>query len=131
METNITRFLAVGLAVLLLFHGVDKIVNGVGDIQNMLEKLSIPYAKYLAHGVYIGEVIAPLLLIFNHYIRIALALIIVNMISAIFFTHRTTLFTVNNHGAWSIEVPLLYLIISITLFFLYKPKQQFKRLNYL
>jgi putative oxidoreductase len=124
MEKNITRFLAVSLAVLLLFHGVDKIVNGIDGIQAMLEKINMPYAKYLAFGVYIGEVLAPLLLIFNHYTRIASALIVINMIIAIVLSHRTTLFTLNNHGALSIEVPLLYLIIAITLFFLYKPKKQ-------
>jgi putative oxidoreductase len=122
MEQNITRFLAISLAVLLLFHGVDKIVNGIDGIQTMLEKLSLPYAKYLAYGVYIGEILAPLLLIFNHYVRTALALIIINMTTAIVLAHRTTLFTLNSHGAWSIEVPLLYLVIAITLFFLYKPK---------
>lgn len=123
MEKYATKFLAISLAVLLLFHGVDKIVNGIDSIEIMLERFDMPYAKYLAYGVYLGEVVAPLFLIFNHYIRIALAFIMVNMLFTIVLAHRDALLTLNNHGAWSIELPMLYLVISITLFALYTPKK--------
>lgn len=121
MEKQSIRFLAIGLAVLLLFHGVDKIIHGIAGIESMLSNMKVPYGKYVAYGVYIGEVVAPLLLIFNHYVRIASLLIALNMIVAIVVGHRETLFTLNNHGAWSIETPLLYLVIAITLFLLHQP----------
>ncbi|CAA6799095.1 MAG: Membrane protein containing DoxX domain [uncultured Sulfurovum sp.] len=123
MEKNALRFLTVSLAVLLLFHGVDKIVNGIGSIEEMLEKLKIPYAQYIAYGVYIGEVLAPLMLVFNHFIRIALILISINMLVAIVLAHGTTLLTLSKHGAWSIETPMLYLVVSVTLFLLYTHKK--------
>lgn len=123
MEKNALRFLTVSLAVLLLFHGVDKIVHGIESIERMLNKLTIPYAEYVAYGVYIGEVIAPLMLIFNHFIRIALILISINMLVAIVLADRTSILSLGHHGAWSIETPMLYLVISITLFLLYTPKK--------
>lgn len=121
MEKNATRFLAISLAVLLLFHGVDKIVHGIDSIEDMLERLEVPYAEYIAYGVYIGEVVAPLFIIFHHYVRIALSVIIVNMIVVIILRYRDALLTLNDHGAWSIEVPMLYLVMALTLIFLNRP----------
>ncbi|CAA6822016.1 MAG: Membrane protein containing DoxX domain [uncultured Sulfurovum sp.] len=121
MEKKAINFLAICLAVLLLFHGVDKIVNGVGNIVNMLNKMDVPYAQYVAYAVYVGEVFAPLLIIFNHYLRIALILIAINMVVAIVLAHGTSIMTLNDHGAWSIETPMLYLVVAITLFFLNTP----------
>jgi putative oxidoreductase len=121
MQKQAIRFLAIGLGILLLFHGVDKIIHGISGIESMLSNMNVPYAKYVAYGVYVSEIVAPLLLIFNHYVRIASLLVSLNMIVAIVLGHRETLLTLNNHGAWSIETPLLYLVIAMTLFLLNQP----------
>lgn len=109
------RVLTIGLGILMLFHGVDKILNGVDFITPLLEAYSIPYAEYLAYGIYIGEVIAPLLLISGYYIRVAGGVIVLNMLVAIFLVHQNEIFTLTEHGSWSLEIPMLYLVIGLAL----------------
>jgi putative oxidoreductase len=115
--------LSLGLGILMLFHGVDKLSNGVDHIVTMLNNVGIPYAKYVAYGVYIGEVVAPLLLIFGQYVRVSGSIIAFNMMVAIVLAHRNDIFTLGKHGAWSIEVPLLYLIIALSLALWRVPKK--------
>ena len=117
MQNKSVQFLAFGLGFLLLFHGVDKLSNGVEGIEKMLMGYDIPYAKYLSYGVYIGEIFAPLMLLFGQYIRMASTIIAFNMLVAIVLSHKDKLFTLGEHGAWSIELPMLYLIIALSLTF--------------
>ena len=115
MEIKPLRFLSLGLGILLLFHGVDKVMHGVDYIEKLLVGWNVPYSQYVVASVYIGEVVAPLLLIFGQYIRISGAVIAFNMLVALFLVHKDTLFTLGDHGAWSIEIPMLYLIMALTL----------------
>jgi len=115
MNNRALRFLSFGLGVLLLFHGIDKVMHGTEFIEKMLVGLKIPYSEYVQYGVYIGEIVAPLLLIFGQYMRISGAIVAFNMLVALFLVHQKTLFTLGEHGAWSIEVPMLYLIAGLTL----------------
>lgn len=114
-NSNSIRLLSVGLGVLLLFHGIDKIINGINHIVNMLVAVNIPYANYIALGVFVGELIAPLLLIAGQYVRAAGAIIAFNMLVAILLVHRGDIFSLGDHGAWSIELPMIYLIGGLTL----------------
>jgi len=115
MQIRALRFLSLGLGLLLLFHGVDKIMHGTDYIEKLLVGLGVPYSQYVVYGVYIGEVVAPLLLVFGQYIRISSAVIVFNMLVAIFLVHKDMIFTLGDHGAWSIEVPMVYLIMALTL----------------
>ena len=116
MNNKTITFLAFSLGVLLLFHGVDKIMNGTAFIEKMLTHANIPYAKYITYGVFIGEVLAPILLIIGRYVKIAGGIIAFNMLAAIFLAHKDTIFTLSEHGGWSIELQVLYLIAGVTLF---------------
>ncbi len=109
------RFLSFGLGVLLLFHGVDKVMHGVDYIEKILVASKVPYSQYIQYGVYIGEVLAPVLLIFGKYIRISGAIVAFNMAVSIYLVNRDTIFSLGEHGAWSIEIPMLYLIAGLTL----------------
>jgi len=62
-------------------------------------------------------------LIFGQYIRISGAIIVFNMLVAILLAHKDDIFTLGKHGAWSIEVPLLYLIAGLTLALWKVPKK--------
>ncbi len=115
MNSNALRFLSFGLGALLLFHGIDKVMHGVDYIEKILVALKVPYSHYLQYGVYIGEVVAPILLIFGKYIRISGAIIAFNMLVAIYLVNKDTIFTLGEHGAWSIELPVLYLVGGLTL----------------
>ena len=109
------NFLAFALGALLLFHGVDKLMDGIVGIEKLLIELKVPYAHYVSYGVYAGEVVAPLFLILGIFIRYAAAVVIVNMIVAIILVHREMIFTLGEYGEWSIETPMLYLVMAISL----------------
>jgi len=65
--------------------------------------------------VYIGEVVAPLLLILGWYSRIGAALIAVNMVFAILIAHRPDLFKLAASGGWALELQGMYLVTAIAL----------------
>jgi putative oxidoreductase len=99
--------LRVILATLLLFHGVSKLVGGVGFIAGMLEKAGLP--GVFGYLVYIGEVVAPLLILFGIFTRAAALVVVINMIVALLLVHTSQLFTVNETGGWALELQGMYL----------------------
>ena len=123
MDVKAFRFLSFGLGFLLLFHGMDKVLHGTEFIEKMLLGLNIPYSKYVSYGVYIGEIVAPLLLIFGQHIRLSALIIAFNMLVAILLVHQKDFLTLGEHGAWSVEVPMLYLLGAVTLVLWKTPKK--------
>jgi putative oxidoreductase len=72
--------LRVTIGVLVLLHGIFKLSAGVGFIGGMLAKAGLPGG--LAYLVYVGEIVAPLLLIAGFWTRAAAGVIVINMIVA-------------------------------------------------
>ncbi len=105
--------LRVVLSGLLLFHGVSKLIGGVGFITGMLAQAGLPSA--LGYLVYIGEVVAPLFILFGVYTRLAGLVVVVNMIVAILLVHTSQLFTVNQTGGWALELQAMYLVAGAAL----------------
>ncbi len=110
--------LRLTVGVLLLFHGVAKIkdpgtVVYIGDV---LSRSGFP--SLLAYGVYIGEVIAPLMLIIGVYSRYAAIIVIVNMVFAILLMHTGDLFVLTTHGGWRLELQGFYLFAALAVLFL-------------
>lgn len=105
--------LRVALAVLLLFHGFSKLVGGIGFVTDMLTKAGLPAG--LGYLVYVGEVVAPLLILAGLYTRAAAAIVVVNMIVAIVLVHTTQFFTTNDTGGWALELQGMYLAAAIAL----------------
>jgi len=93
----------------MLFHGVAKILHpeSLGFISGLLSDIGLP--SVLAYGVYIGEVIAPLMVAVGLYARVGGAIIVVNMIFAIGLVHMGHIFSVGEHGGWAIELQAFYL----------------------
>ncbi|WP_213976007.1 DoxX family protein, partial [Serratia marcescens] len=46
---------------LMLFHGVAKIQHGIGWIADALQQQGLP--AFIAYGVYVGEILAPILIV--------------------------------------------------------------------
>jgi len=105
--------LTVGL--LMLFHGYSKIVNpGALDwIGGTLSAYGLPVV--LSYCVYLGEILAPLLLIFGVYCRIGGWLVFVNMLFALFLAHQSEMFTVSGSGGWALELQGFYLMGGLVL----------------
>jgi len=102
--------LRLTVAVFMLFHGYAKIVNpgGLDWIGGALSAYSLP--AVLSYGVYVGEILAPLMLIVGLYCRVGGGLIFVNMLFAIFLAHQSELFTVSGSGGWALELQGFYLM---------------------
>ncbi|RTZ44655.1 DoxX family protein [Candidimonas sp. SYP-B2681] len=103
--------LRLTIGILILFHGVAKVLNGIGPIESMLVARGMP--AFIAWGAYIGEVIAPLLVIIGFYTRVGALLILANMVVAIALAHSGQLFQLANTGGWRLELQGLFLFGSL------------------
>jgi len=105
--------LRLELGILVLLHGVHKLLYGVSGIESMLQGLGLP--GQLAYAVFLGEVLGPIMLIFGWYARIGAGLVVVNMLVAIALVHRHDLLQLNTHGAWALELQGIYLFTGVAL----------------
>jgi putative oxidoreductase len=105
--------LRVSIGGLMLFHGLDKLLNGVAGIEGMLAAKGLPAAA--VYGVYVGEVIAPLLILAGVFVRSAGLLLAINMVVAIGMAHSGDLFALSPHGGWAVELQMLYLLGGLAL----------------
>src|SRR5690606_7293340 len=94
-----------------LFHGVHKIFNGIGGIEKMLEARDLP--GFIAYGVYVGEVLGPLMMILGFKARIGAALVASTMVVSIFLAFSDQIFKLTENGGPVIELNLLYLFGAI------------------
>lgn len=107
--------LRLSVGILMLFHGVAKIFGGLGFIKQVLAGKGLP--EFIANGVYVGEVIAPLLMIIGYRTRIAAAIFAFNTLVIILLVHANEIFTLNQHGGWNLELVGLYMFGAVALFF--------------
>jgi putative oxidoreductase len=103
--------LRVALGALILFHGIAKLKGGPGFVAGVVDKAGLP--SFLAYGVYIGEVLAPLLLIAGLWTRLAALVVAVNMLFAVGLVHVPQLFAVSETGGWALELQGLYLFSAL------------------
>ncbi len=111
MEDTGKLVLRLTLGVLTLLHGIAKISGGVGGISGMLGNAGLPGA--LAYGVYIGEILAPLLVIAGFYARMGALVIVVNMVFAIALVHMKDLLVLTKTGGWGIELQAFFLFTAL------------------
>lgn len=108
--------LRVALGVLILLHGIAKLRHGLGPIEGMVVAHGLPRA--LAYGAYIGEVLAPLLLILGLHARIGAALVAVNMLFAFALAHMGQLGSLNDQGGWALELQGMFLAAALAVLLL-------------
>lgn len=106
----------LALGIFILLHGIAKLSGGIGGIEGMVTAHGLP--AFFAWGAYVGEVIAPVLLIVGLYSRIAALLIAINMVVAIALAHSHQLFMLSGSGGWQLELQGMFLFTSIALIFL-------------
>ena len=103
--------LRVALGVLILFHGMAKVMGGPAFILGVVSKAGLPPA--LGYLVYIGEVLAPLLLIVGFWTRAAALVIAINMIVALLLVHTGQILTLSPQGGWALELQGMYFFAAI------------------
>ncbi len=110
---------------LMLFHGIHKLKNGLGFIEMTLVNAGFPV--YLAYGMWIGEVVAPLLVVLGVLSRPAALVEAFVMVAAIYLVHAGELFSLNEFGGHALELQLLYLFGALAIVFLGSGKYSVSR----
>ncbi|MEQ6888450.1 DoxX family protein [Halomonas sp. CS7] len=108
--------LAVG--GLILFHGVAKLLNpgSLDWIGGMLQGYGLP--SFLAYGVLIGEVLAPIMAIVGWQSRLAGLLMAGNMLVAFLLVHTGEVFMLSDSGGWQLELQGMFFLSALALVFL-------------
>jgi putative oxidoreductase len=106
--------LRIGVGLLMLLHGIAKL-GDVTFIAGMLSEKGLP--PIIAYGVYITEIVAPLLILVGYRTRLAAAVYAFGALFALFLVHTEQIFSLNENGGWAIELLGLYLFGSLALFF--------------
>ncbi|KMQ62986.1 DoxX family protein [Chryseobacterium angstadtii] len=108
----ITR-IAIGFPMLV--YGISKLIHGVGFIENMMVEKNLP--SFLAYGVFMGEIIAPVMIIAGLRIRLAGLVFAANCFTAIVLAQTGSLFKLNEFGGWALELLAIYLLVGLSFFF--------------
>lgn len=117
MKTNINLGLLLSritIAGLMLFHGMAKL-SSLNGIKSMLAEAGLP--EVMAYGVYITELIAPILILIGFRIRLASIIFFFGMIAALLLAHSENLFAISKTGGLEIELILLYAFGALVFFF--------------
>jgi putative oxidoreductase len=124
MEDTGKLMLRITTAGLILFHGIHKIIFGVA-FGGALAAHQLP--PFVAYGVYVGEVIAPLFMILGVWTRIASLVVVFNMVVAIGLVAYRNVPVIQRTGAWGMEAEAFYLLTALVVFFIGAGKYRITR----
>ncbi len=116
-EDRAKLLLRVVLGVVVLLHGVYKLQNpmAMDFVAGAFSSVGLPAA--LAYLIYIGEVVAPIMLIVGYQTKIAASLVAITMVVAILLVHSGQIFTLSEMGGgWAIELQAMILAAAVTVF---------------
>lgn len=100
------------LGAMLILHGISKLMNGTAGVEGMLAKAGLP--AFLSVGVYVGELLAPALLLAGFMVVPAALLVVINMVFAIFLAHSHQIMLLNEKtGGWQIELQMFFMITAL------------------
>jgi putative oxidoreductase len=99
--------LAVG--GLMFFHGFHKLMDGIDGIAGMLVAKGLP--GFIAYGVLVGEVLAPVLIVIGVFTRPAALVLAFTMVVAWLMVGVGKTGALDPTGAWAIE-SLVYFFIG-------------------
>lgn len=105
--------LRLNLGILILLHGIAKLKGGISGIEGMVQGAGLP--TIVAYGVYIGELLAPILVILGLYARIGALIIAFNMVVAVLLAHTGQLFEISKSGGWALELQGMFLFTAVAI----------------
>jgi putative oxidoreductase len=103
--------LRVLIGVQMLLHGFGKIAAGPDKIIATVARAGLPDA--FGYLVYVGEVLAPALVIAGVWTRAAAIVIAINMVFAILLVHKDALLKLTGSGGWALELQGFYLFVAV------------------
>lgn len=110
--------LRLTLGGLILFHGISKILHpdALEPITKSVAAMGLPAA--FGYAVYLGEVLAPLLILLGLFARFGGLLVVINMIFAVLLYHTSQILTLSKTGGFGLELQAFYLLCGLTVAFL-------------
>lgn len=105
--------LRVSFGFMFLLHGIHKIFGGTEFIQGLFVQNGLP--AFFAYGVYLGEVIVPVLIIIGLFTRLSAIVWVGTSLMVIWLMHADNLFTVDKVGAWAAEGIGVYLFAALAI----------------
>ncbi|GJG95491.1 DoxX family protein [Cupriavidus pauculus] len=103
--------LRIVLGALILVHGISKLMSGPGFVMQVVAQAGLP--SFVAYGVYIGEIVAPILLIIGLWTRAAALVVAINMLFAFALVHAKQLGEMAPTGGWALELQGMYLAAAL------------------
>lgn len=107
--------LRITVGFLLILHGVGKLEHGIAWMRGPLSHFHLPF--FIGYGVYLGEVLAPVLIFIGFLTRPAALVVVIDLVMAIVLVAHTRLFTLNRGGSYGLEIEAFYLLLGVVLFF--------------
>ena len=74
--------------------------------------------SFLSYGVYLGEVLAPILVILGLFSRLGALIIIANMLFVFGLVHMADLLTLSKTGGWTLELQGFFLFTGLAVLLL-------------
>jgi putative oxidoreductase len=100
--------LRVMIGGLLIFHGVSKAIHGIDWIKGGLAASHLP--AFIAYGVYVGEILAPVLILVGVWTRLGGLIVAFDLIVAILMVRLPSLLAISKSGGWAMETDFFYLL---------------------
>ena len=109
--------LRVAVAGLLVFHGIAKLKGGIGWMAGPLGAAHLPFA--LGYGVYVAEVLAPVLLVLGIFTRPAAAVIAFDLFMALAIAVKGRTFMIKERGGGlGGELEMFFMLAALAIMFL-------------
>jgi len=105
--------LRLSVGILMLMHGLHKLMYGISGISAMVQANGWPV--WVSYGVFVGEIIAPVLIIIGLLTRASALVLVINMIVAVYLAHSHQLFHLTKTGGWLLELQGLYLFGALAI----------------
>lgn len=106
--------LRIAVGGLMIGHGIHKITEGIDGVKAAVLAKDLP--EFVSYGVYVGEVLAPVLIIVGFQTRIAALILSVNMAVAVYLVHWNELLEINKFsGAPALELQLFYFLSALAI----------------
>ena len=106
--------LRLAVSGLILFHGVAKVRGGIGFVSAAVQQAGLPL--FLAYGVYVAEVVAPVLIVVGLLTRAAALTIVLDMLAVIYLVRRGDVTRISDAGGgWAIEVEAFFLFGALAI----------------
>jgi putative oxidoreductase len=100
--------LRIAVGGMLLLHGIAKLRHGLGGLDKTVVDHGLPHA--VAYLVYVGEVVAPLMVLLGLATRPAALIISINMAMAVWLAHSGSLLQLGHGGGYALELQAFYFL---------------------